>query len=182
MANHLPVDDYDLIVMGGVGDNNPSKPVIGANTAKVLRTSKTPVLVVKKDVSLPVAFDTIVFASGLEPDTHKAFAQLLSFAETMGASNLHLVEVTTPNNFKPTFFVREKMEAFISKHRVKNIQIHNYNHYTIEAGVFEFAKRVNASLLAIANHGRNDITSLFIESVPENLVKFSDVPVLSIMV
>ena len=182
MGNNLLENGYEMIVMGAVGDNDPSKFVIGANTARVLRASTTPILIFKKAAPHPLAFKTIVYASGLEPDTHEAFERFLSFAKTMGVEDLHMVEVTTLHNFKPSSEVRGRMEGFIAQHVFKNIWLHNYNHYTIEAGIIEFATRVQADLLAIANHGRTDISSLFIQSVPENLVKFSHFPVLSIRV
>jgi nucleotide-binding universal stress UspA family protein len=182
MGNNLLTNGCDMIVMGAVGDNDLSKFVIGANTARVLRASTTPVLIVKQAPPQPLVFKTIVYASGLEPDTHEVFERFLGFAKTMGVESLHMVEVTTPHNFKPSSAVRERMETFVARHEFKNIWLHNYNHYTIEAGIIEFATRVEADLLAIANHGRTDLTSLFIQSVPENLVKFSHFPVLSIRV
>ena len=182
MGNNLLADGYDMIVMGAVGDNDSSKYVIGANATRVLRTATTPVLIVKKALPQPLVFKTILYASGLEPDTHEAFDRFLTFAKTMGVENLHMVEVTTPHNFKPSSEVRGRMEDFIARHDFKNIWLHNYNHYTIEAGIIEFATRVKSDLLAIANHGRTDISSLFIQSVPENLVKFSHLPVFSIRV
>jgi nucleotide-binding universal stress UspA family protein len=181
VTNSVIDQKHDMIVMGSHGEGGFRKFVLGANAGKILRTAKTPVLIVQRELP-PSGYKTIVFASGLEPDTHEAFERLLQFAKNVGAKNLHFVEVTTPHNFKPTNLMTQAMEAFVAQHKIKNIQLHNYNHYSIEGGVIEFAKEIDADLIAIANHGRTDLSSLFIESIPENLVKYSEYPVLSIRV
>lgn len=182
VANTTLDHAHDLIVVGSHGLSGFKRFVIGSNTGKILRTAKTPVLVIQKPLPQPLSFKTIAFASGLEPDTHPAFERLLHFAKTMGAEHLHFVEVTTPHNFKPSKQVKEEMERFIANHDYQSLWLQTYNHYSVEAGIIDFAKDVDADLIGIANHGRTDITSLFIESIPENLVKYSDFPVLSIRV
>lgn len=172
---------HDLVVMGAHGKKEKSM-AIGSNAGKILRAAKSPVLVIQKKLTGPVVFKTIAFASGLEPDTHDAFDKLLDFTAKMGAENLHFVEITTPNNFRPTGIVTEEMKKFISHHNCNTIWLHNYNHYNVEAGIIEFAHKVEADLISIANHGRTDISSLFIESIPENLVKYTNFPILSIRV
>jgi nucleotide-binding universal stress UspA family protein len=174
--------DCDLIVMGSQGVGALRKLFAGSNSSRILGSANQPVLVVKEKVQLPCSYKTIVFASNMEGDTHPAFENLLQFGKIVGAENFHLVEITTPQNFQPTSVVKTKMENFISKLSYKSIWLHQYNHYTVEAGIAEFAQRIEADLIAIANHGRGDISSLFIESIPENLLKYSTYPVLSIRV
>ncbi len=182
LTNSIMDEPHDLIVLGSHGKGSLKKIIIGSNTGKILRTCKTPVLVLQKDLPLPLNFKTIVFASGLEPDTHQAVKRLLEFSDGMGAKTLHFVGVTTPNNFKPTSIVMEEMKSFLSQHDYPGIRLNNYNHYNVEAGILEFSKLVEANMIAISNHGRTDLSGLFIESIPENLVKYSDLPVLSIRV
>jgi nucleotide-binding universal stress UspA family protein len=182
LVNAIIEEPHDMIVLGSHGKGSLKKIIVGSNTGKILRTCKTPVLVLQQELPVPLNFKTIVFASGLEPDTHEALDRLLQFSNGMGAKNLHFVGVTTPNNFKPTSIVLEEMKSFLSRHRHPGIQMNNYNHYNIEAGILEFSKQIAADMIAISNHGRTDISGLFIESIPENLVKYSELPVLSIRV
>ncbi|MCB0519453.1 MAG: universal stress protein [Lewinellaceae bacterium] len=182
LAKRMDEVEHDFMVLGSHGIDGFKKYTLGSNTSKILRLSKKPVLVIQKALAMPLTFKHIVFASGLEPDTHNAFEMLIQFAQSMGAENVHLIEVTTPNNFQPTSKVREEMKMFVAKHHFPKLKLHNVNHFSIEAGILEFVKENNADLVGIANHGRTDISSLFIESIPENLVKYSDLPVLSIRV
>lgn len=169
----------DLIIMGASSRSAMEKFVLGSTTERMMRKSGSPVLVVKSTLELP-QIKTVVFASGLEQDTHNAFQRLIDFARDVGAINLHFVEVTTPFNFMPSNDAHKKITDFLAHHPGVDIQAHNYNHFNIESGILAFARSVNADLIAIANHGRQDISSIFVESIPENLVRFGDTPVLSI--
>jgi len=182
MSNQLLQGEYDLLIMGAQGFGDRSQFSIGANAVKILRTAKRPVLIIKDLPQKEISFETVVFATGMEPDTHPAFEKLLEFSKEFGSREMHLLAVTTPHNFQPTSKVMETMRKFVSNHKLNNIYLHNQNHYSVEAGILEFAVEIDADLLAIANHGRNDITGLFIESIPENLVKYGHFPVLSIRV
>jgi nucleotide-binding universal stress UspA family protein len=173
--------NHDLIIIGSQGRKGVDSFFLGSVAAKIMRVAKTPVLIIKKRPE-NLRFKTIVFASGLEDDTHEAFGRLLNFAKDIGAENLHFVEITTPHNFKPSKIVRDKMEAFVNAHDYKMLQLHNYNHYNVESGIIEFAQNVRADMIALATHGRSGLSSLFIESIPENLVKYSEFPILSIRV
>lgn len=173
---------HDFLVLGSHGKGSFKNLFVGSNTGRLLRTVKTPVFVLQDELPDPLVFKNIVFASGLEPDTHAALDLLLRFSKKMGAEKLHFIEVTTPNNFSPTSLVLKEMKNFIARHECPAIELVNYNHYNVEAGIIEYAQEEKADLIAIANHGRSDISGLFIESIPENLVKFSSLPVLSIRV
>lgn len=169
----------DLIIMGASSRTAMEKFVLGSTTERMMRKSGSPVLVVKSVPEIP-RIKTVVFASGLEQDTHSAFQRLIDFAQSAGAENLHFVEVTTPFNFMPSDEANKKIKDFLAHHPGVHIQAHNYNHFNIESGILAFARSVNADLIAIANHGRQDISSIFVESIPENLVRFGNTPVLSI--
>ncbi len=173
--------EKDLIIMGASSKNALEKFVLGSTTERMMRRSGSPVLVVKNPDRV-FRVKTVVFASGLEPDTHGSFQRLLDFAQSAGAENLHFVEVTTPFNFLPSDEANKRIKDFLAHHPQASIQTHNYNHFNIESGIMAFARSVNADLIAIANHGRQDISSIFVESIPENLVRFGDIPVLSIKI
>ncbi len=181
VANTVLDIDNDLIIMGSHGLSGIKKFALGSHTEKIMRTAHAPVLACKKPGE-EIHYNTIVFASGLEEDTHPAFERLIHFAESVGAENLYFVEVTTPYNFKPTGEVMKSIRDFVDVHDFKSISLHSYAHYTIEAGILEFAHSVGAELIGIANHGRTGLGGIFVESIPENLLRYGDLPVLSIRV
>ncbi|MBX2929570.1 MAG: universal stress protein [Saprospiraceae bacterium] len=181
VANTVLDHDNDLIVIGSHGHTGFKKFALGSHTEKIMRQAHAPVLACKKP-GAEIRFNTLVFASGLEEDTHPAFDLLIKFAENIGAENLYFVEVTTPYNFKPTGEVMANIRAFVEVHPFKTISVHNYAHYSIEEGILAFAHSVGADLIGIANHGRTGLGGIFVESIPENLLRYGDLPVLSIRV
>lgn len=181
VANTVLDTENDLIVMGSHGHTGIKKFALGSHTEKIMRTAHAPVLACKNPGD-DIRFNTIVFASGLEEDTHPAFDQLIHFAEDVGAENLYFVDVTTPYNFKPTGEVMSQIRGFVDAHAFRAISLHSYAHYTIEAGILEFAQSVGADLIGIANHGRTGLGGIFVESIPENLLRYGTLPVLSIRV
>ncbi len=181
VANTVLDTQNDLIVIGSHGHTGLKKFAVGSHTEKIMRTAHAPVLACKNPGDT-IRFNTIVFASGLEEDTHPAFDHLIRFAEDIGAENLYFVEVTTPYNFKPTGEVMKNIRDFVDVHDFKSISLHIYSHYTIEAGILEYARSVGADLIGIANHGRTGLGGIFVESIPENLLRYGELPVLSIRV
>lgn len=182
MAPLLMKGDFDLLVLGAQGYGEHGEHGIGATAIKILRISSKPVLIIKNPPQEPVRFERVVFATGMEPDTRPAFETLLDFSKQFGCKEMHLLAVTTPHNFRPTSYILESMSKFVERYTADNLHLQTYNHYSVEAGILEFAEQIDAHLIGIANHGRNDLTGLFIESIPENLVRYGSRPVLSIRV
>jgi nucleotide-binding universal stress UspA family protein len=172
----------DIVIMGSRGQKNRGQLLPGSNTRRMLRWCKAPVLVLQQALDSSALSGPIVFASGLEPDTHAAFDKLLSFQKAMSMAPLHFIEITTPNNFRPSSQANAAISNFLSHHKIQDIQTHVYNHFKVESGLIEFSREINASLIAICNHGRSDLSGLFIESIPENLIRLSDIPVFSLRV
>lgn len=173
--------DIDLIIMGSHGHQSGSRSTPGPNTAKVMRQAKIPVLVMNKEFNGRFCMDTVVFATGLEQDTHRAFEKLLRFSRDIGTHQLHFLEVNTPSNFKPSGAIDEEMHSYLSQHgSTPAIKCSIYNHYNVETGIIEYARQSGAQIIALSNHGRTDLSGLFIASIPENIIKFATQPVLSI--
>jgi nucleotide-binding universal stress UspA family protein len=173
--------DVDLIVMGSHGNQSVQRSTPGPLTAKVMRQSKIPVLVMNREFNGRFSMDTVVFASGLEHDTHHAFEKLLRFSREIGTHQLHFLEVNTPSNFKPSGTIDEEMHSYLSQHgSTPTIKRSIYNHYNVETGIIEYARQSGAQIIALSNHGRTDLSGLFIASIPENIIKFATQPVLSI--
>ena len=103
--------DTDLIVMGSKGHSDFEEILIGSNTEKVVRTSKNPVIVVKKDAKKFKA-KNLVFASNFEDDNKEAFEKFLAFSNQF-KSKIHLLKVNTPSKFESTQHAKESIKKFI---------------------------------------------------------------------
>lgn len=173
--------DVDLIVMGSKGHSNFEEIVIGSNTEKVVRTSKVPVIVVKKD-NKKFRLKNLVFASSFKNKNQKeVFRKFLDFANHF-KSTIHLLKVNTPSNFESTTMATRKINRFIKEFDLPKYSLNIYSDTSIEKGVLNFSRDLDADLIALGTSGRSGISHLFSASVTKNLSKKVLKPILTIKI
>ena len=153
----------DLIVMGSQGATGLKEMLVGSNTEKVVRHSDIPVLVIKHDVE-NFKINDIVFASDFSKESKRSFSDVIAFANTFNAT-LHLLFINTIHNFEPTSTTRKKLNDFVADFDIKEYTLNIHNDITIEEGILNFGKEINADIIAINTHGRSGLSQLFSESI-----------------
>lgn len=178
IINNSKKHEIDLIVMGSHGASGFHEMFIGSNTEKVVRTSDVPVLVIKKEQA-EFNPEKFVFASDFSDEIKKPFAKVVEFANSFN-TQLHLVYINTPNNFKSTHAAEKIIHDFASQFTLVNGHTsHVYNDVNIEKGVLHFANSVNADLIGMCTHGRQGLAHFFNGSVSEDLVNHAVRPVVT---
>ena len=173
--------EADIIVMGSKGHSDFEEILIGSNTEKVVRTSKIPVIVVKRDND-KFRMKNLVFASSFKNEDKKAvFRKFLDFANHF-KSEIHLLKVNTPSKFENTHDATEKVKNFIEEFDLPKYSINIYNDASIKKGILNFSKDIDADLIALSTHGRSGISHLFSASVTKTLSKRAVKPILTIKV
>lgn len=167
----------DLVVMGSHGTSGFDELLVGSNAEKVVRLSKIPVLVVKKEAK-DFKARNFVFASDFSKETRKPFQKMMEFAKIFD-SNLFLVMICTPNSFKTTHQAEKTMHDFIADYDLENYSTHIYNDTNIENGIINFANSVDADLIGICTHGRTGLAHFFNGSIGEELVNHAVKPVIT---
>ncbi|QHI38156.1 TRAP-T-associated universal stress protein TeaD [Kordia antarctica] len=170
--------DIDLVVMGSSGASGLKEMFIGSNTEKVVRTSDVPVLVIKNDIE-NFNIENFVFASDFTNDQKLVFEQALDFANSFNAT-LHLLFVNTPNRFVTTAAAEKKMKDFIADFdELTKYELHVYNDDTIERGILNFSRTIDADLIGMSTHGRQGLAHFFNGSISEDLVNHALRPVIT---
>ena len=169
--------DIDLVIMGSNGADGLREMLIGSNTEKVVRTSETPVMVIKNEHK---TFKTknFVFASDFKEESLGAFKKAMAFAEIFG-SKIHLLMVNTPIDFMTTAEAEERIQHFIKPFKLSNVSIHIYSDMTIERGIMNFCKSIDADLIGMSTHGRQGISHFFNGSISEDLANHAKRPVIT---
>ena len=171
--------EADLIIMGSKGLSDFEEILIGSNTEKVVRRSKLPVIVVKKDAE-KFRMKNLVFASSFKNGHKKeVFAKFLNFANHF-KSEVHLLKVTTPSNFQSTHDAKESVKSFIKEFTLPKYSINIYNDATIENGILNFSREIDADLIALSTSARSGLAHLFTASVTKSLSKKALKPILTI--
>lgn len=169
--------EINLIVMGSHGVTGFKEMFIGSNTEKVVRSSDVPVLVIKNKHE---SFDIkdFVFASDFNNDNKETYKQAVKLAEAFN-SKIHLVMVNTANRFTTTEVANQRINTFIKDTSFENYSINIYNDTTVEEGILNFSKSINADLIGISTHGRQGIAHFFNGSISEDLVNHANRPVVT---
>ncbi|WP_424493081.1 universal stress protein [Salinimicrobium sp. GXAS 041] len=167
----------DFIIMGSQGATGFKEMFVGSNTEKVVRRSDIPVLVIKKDRP-DFKTDNFVFATNLNPEGKKALQQVVEFAALVKAK-LHLVFVNTANEFRTSEDTDNYLQDYMKDTPFDNYEFHVYNDSSVEDGILNFAKKINADLVGIATHGRKGLSHFFNGSISEDLVNHAGVPVVT---
>jgi nucleotide-binding universal stress UspA family protein len=172
--------DADLILMGSKGHSKFEEIMIGSNTEKIVRSSKIPVIAVKKD-SKKFSLKNLVFASNFKKENKEVFTKFLNFANAFN-SKIHLLRVNTPSQFESTFTTEQKMKNFIKEYNLTKYSLNIYNDTSIEKGIINFSREHKADLIALSTHGRSGISHLFSESVAKSLSKKALKPIFTVKI
>lgn len=167
----------DLIVMGSKGAHGFKDFFIGSNTEKVVRTSETPVLVIKNEHPNFIVKD-FVFATDFNPKSKSTLPDIIKVANFFDAK-LHLVYINTANKFISSQDADLHMETYMEGLDFDNYAMNVYNDSNVETGVLNYAKKINAELIGIATHGRKGLSHLFNGSISEDLVNHAKIPVIT---
>lgn len=169
--------EIDLIVMGSHGASGLKEMFVGSNAEKVVRTSEVPVLVIKnKHLNFDVS--NFVFASDFKNDNRDTYKQAVKFAEVFGAT-IHLLLVITSSDFISSYEAKSRINDFISGQKFDNYTITIHNDITVEQGILNVSKDINADLIGISTHGRQGIAHFFNGSISEDLVNHANRPVIT---
>jgi nucleotide-binding universal stress UspA family protein len=169
--------DVDMIIMGTHGAKGFKEMFVGSNAEKVVQFANRPVLTIKEKVRLDP--DRIIFASDFSDEADRIFGTVKSFAAVYGAA-IHLLKVTTPDNFESVAQSRKKINRFRQLHGMKDCPFTIFNDYKKETGILHFANDINADLIAVGTHGRHGLSRLFNPSISEELVNHAPCPVMTV--
>tara|TARA_R110002073_G_scaffold40547_5_gene114977 strand:+ start:84271 stop:85107 length:837 start_codon:yes stop_codon:yes gene_type:complete len=175
-------NNIDLIVMGSHGTSGLVEEVfVGSNTEKVVRTSEVPVLVIKDEIT-DFKIKKVVFACDFRSESTQAYLNAMRLFDLFKA-DVYLVYVNLPHQFNSTNQMEAKVKAFLFKADagdMKNFDNVIYlSDYTVESGVHNYCKTINADLIAIPTHGRKGLAHFFNGSIGEDITNHEKRPVLT---
>jgi nucleotide-binding universal stress UspA family protein len=162
----------DLIVMGTHPLDSWFESVLGTHTRKIVRSAQTPVLAVKKCVTLESIKD-IVFPTLLATERESVVQKICDLQKLFDAT-LHILFVNTPDDFHNDVTIRRSMDAFVKKYSFERFTKNIYNDETSAKGIINFATERHADLIAMGTHGRRGFAPLFTHSVVEDVLDGSD--------
>jgi len=165
----------DLVVMGTHGSSGIKEYTIGSNTEKIVRSTKVPVIAIKKAVNVS-SLTNIVFPTNLKA-THKDLATAVKALQKYLKAKLHILYVNVPANFNPDRVTESRLLEFAKQHDFRNCAIHIYNDIDEESGIINFSAKFKNRIIAMSTHGRRGINHLMSGSIAEDVVNHVDCPI-----
>ncbi len=174
--------DVDLIIMGSHGASGLKEVFVGSNTEKVVRTSSIPVLVIKEQIT-DFKAKNVVFACDFKTESIGAYINAMNLFKALEA-NIHLLYINLPSErFMSSNQMEERVNDFIyvaDQGNMSNLEKVTYqSDFTVEDGVFNYSKKVNADVIAIPTHGRKGLAHFFSGSIGEDIANHAVLPVMT---
>ncbi len=167
----------DLIVMGSHGATG-MKGFVGSNTQRIVRLAPMPVLVIKHRIE-DFQVNDIVFASNFSDQDIAKFDAFRPLIEIFDPK-VHLLKVNTPKSFERSADSSAAIDRFLQRHELRRYSATIYNDLSIEEGILNFARDIDADLIAMATHGRTGFFHVVNGSLTEDIVNHTTFPVLSV--
>jgi nucleotide-binding universal stress UspA family protein len=161
----------DLIVMGAKGTSSLEEYFIGTNVEKIIHNVDCPVLVIPH-VQKHFTLEHLVFASGFNEDEVREF-EFFKDLSVKFDSTVHLLRVNTPANFERSKDMRVSMEHFAKHWDLKKTTSNIYSDFSIEEGMLEFAKTMNADLICLHRRHHRSFFSFLNARFTDEIVKHS---------
>lgn len=175
--NNERLAQADLVVMGTNGARG-LRGMVGSNTQRVVRLAPMPVLVVKSTME-DIDVKDLVYASNFSVKDVAKFNALLPIVEVFDPK-VHLVRINTPRSFERSDDTYRAIDRFLQQYEIKRFTTTIYNDLSIEEGILNFARSIDADMIAMATHGRTGFFQVVNGSVTEDIVNHTSFPVLSV--
>ena len=177
IEEEITESEADLIIMGTTGVNDWEESLIGSTAEKVVRHASCPVLTLRKEVKLK-NIENIVFASDFK-EAKPAYMHIVKSIQKLFNAELNMVFINTPGNFKNERDIVNNLKNFADENGLDDHKIHVYNHEHEEEGIVWFTEDFKMDLVMMATYGRAGFSRLFEHSIAEDVVNFSEKPVVT---
>jgi nucleotide-binding universal stress UspA family protein len=175
IIRHIKKHKIDLIVMGSHGASGMREFFIGSNAEKIVHYSSVPVITVKQQLKNKI--QNIVFATDLTAMPSK-MSERLKALQNFFKANLHIVYVNTPFNFKTDESIGLLAREFIKKNGfTRNSTFTIFNDQDEVAGIRNFAKKINADLVALPTQSKKGLSHFLFGSVAEDVTNHIKCPI-----
>lgn len=185
IIDHVLQNDIDLIVMGSHGASGFREFIGGSNTQKVIRFSKTPVLVIKENTKHMIA-DKLVIVSNFEYSidsnenaTERSIVKLFQLAEDLGLE-IDLLYINTPDAFETSKVIKDRMDHLENKYHIQVKSKNIVNAETFENGLRDYLEEHTNTIVGMMTHGYRGLNRWFLGSLVEDVANHLESPMISV--
>jgi len=164
-------EKVDVVVMGTHGSRGWDGFFMGSNIEKVVRTSPVPVFAVKSNTEIKTVHN-IVFPVSLNSEQNTVIEKVKEIQKLFRA-RIHLVRINTGAS-KNEAENLQKLKEFAEKNLLSNFAVYSRNALDIKDGIIDFAREINADMIAMATHGNRGLNHLYAQSIAADVVNHAN--------
>lgn len=161
----------DLVVMGTHGHGSSTW---GSNAEKIVRHSPVPVFAVRKDPGKEIKR---IIAPVLPDRPDKRFCDHLKQLQAFFNASLYFLWINTPLIFKNDSEAHKDLQKFATDAHFTDYSIHVRSDYTVEDGIYRFAREMDAELIAMGTHAWKGFVHFVVGSTAEDIVNHVNFPI-----
>jgi nucleotide-binding universal stress UspA family protein len=167
----------EIVILGTNGKGQ--SPLIGSFAQRLL--SRTDISAISIKSTSRSKLNKVLFASDFSENDIliKAFDKLKAYSRAF-QFEIEAVRINTPINFLSTDKINALFDSFAGKCEFDRQRLHSYNAFTVEEGVCSFAEMIDGDAIAVFSLGHRGIKKLFHHSFSNQIIQYSDIPVLTI--
>ena len=177
LVNYVHPKYHKLVVMGTHGTKGIEK-ILGSNTQKLIRQSQVPVLAIKSYFDFN-RLKKILIATDLQEKSLKAFEKIYNILTKL-KSQIEIVYINTPYNFKETDEIDNMANEFLGKIGIKDLKVRCLNANNEARGLGMALNKLKPDLFTSITHHRTGFDTIFSPSITEEIINNYNLPVLSI--
>ena len=166
LLNYLDSRRIDLVVMGTKGETDILSKVVGSTTTDIINNAKCPVIAIPKDVkslhwsNMVIAFDKI----NMNTETLKSW---LSYIRRIFDCNFYVIHINeSPGD---TNYLEKQRHALEQIFGEIPFHFHAVAGHSVERGLIDHMKEIEADVLMIFPRKRHIIMDLFTHKVTNHL-------------
>lgn len=170
------LEEIDLIVIGAQGAGYMEKRIFGNTATLLMRTTRIPVLVIKKDVKFKVPEKIVLAVDYAETDNNTSLKPMKQLAEAFN-SHVFILNVLSGTQVPVADEIKESRQLAHALKHIPYIFFHTQHKDVIE-GINEFAKRHDIHMLVMIARRHSVISRIFHEPYTKEMAFHSEVPLL----
>jgi nucleotide-binding universal stress UspA family protein len=171
IENYMKEKQIDLVIMGA---HSSSASLWGSNSAKIVRYSQAPVITIRENPHQRI--ENIVVPIG-STQYHQSLEKELKKLQGFFNAKIHFLWINTPLIFMTDAESKKEMQHYVQASKFENYTTNVLSDYSIEAGIFRFAKEKKADMIAMGTHAWKGLVRNLTLNITEGVVSHAALPI-----
>lgn len=173
----VKTEDINTIIMGSHGADEMKDYLFGTFTQRIVRSSKVPVLVVKRSLQ---KINKVALLSDFKNETTGYDNWISRLVQHLNLE-FHLTYINTPMNFMDSRTLKKRIKRYRKLFHFYT-DIHIYNDHQFDDGVKHFCEDYEVDLIMMDTHERKGMERAVSGGLAEKVVAQLEVPILCLPV